>query len=64
MPYKNTLYSLSTTTILVCTNLMVQLSRIYGHEIHVVSYACIDSDLSFCIEADYVVYILMRLPPD
>ena len=28
----------------VCTNLMVQLSRIHGHEIHVVLYACLDGD--------------------
>ena len=28
----------------VCTNLMVQVSRIHGHEIHVVSYAYLDGD--------------------
>ena len=31
--------------ITVCTNLMVPVSRIHGHEIRVVSYACLDGDL-------------------
>ena len=28
----------------VRTNLIARLSRIHGHEIHVVSYACLDGD--------------------
>ena len=32
------------TNIIVYTNLMVQLSYIHGHEIHVVSYTCLDGD--------------------
>jgi len=47
----------------VRTNLIARVSRIYGHEIHVVSYACLDGDCRL-YEADYVVYILMRPPPD
>ena len=42
---------------------MVQLSRIHGHEIHIVLYVCLDGDCRL-YKADYVVYILMRLPPD
>jgi hypothetical protein len=42
---------------------MVQASRIHGHEIHIVSYACLDGDFRL-YKADYVVYILMRLPSD
>ena len=38
-----------TTTIIVYTNLMVQVSRIQGHEIHVVSYARLDG-------GDYLLY--------
>ena len=30
----------------VRTNLIAQVSRIHGHEIHVVSYACLDGNLS------------------
>jgi len=45
------------------TNLIAQVSRIHGHEIHVVSYTCLDSDCRL-YKADYVVYILMRPPPN
>ena len=47
----------------VRTNLIAQVSRIHGYEIHVVLYACLDGDCRL-YEADYVVYILMHLPPD
>jgi len=47
----------------VRTNLIARVSCIHGHEIHVVSYACLDGDCRL-YEADYVVYILMRPPPN
>jgi hypothetical protein len=47
----------------VRTNLIVRVSCIHGYEIYVVSYACLDSDYQL-YKADYVVYILMRPPPD
>ena len=53
----------SSKFIYVRTNLIARVSRIHGHEIHVVSYACLDGDCRL-YEADYVVYILMRPPPD
>ena len=49
--------------VFVRTNLIARVSRIHGHEIHVVLYACLDGDCRL-YEADYVVYILMRLPPN
>ena len=48
----------------VRTNLIAQVSQIQGHEIRVVLYARLDDDDCRLYEADYVVYILMRLPPD
>ena len=47
----------------VRTNLIARVSRIHGHEIHVVSYAYLDGDYRL-YKADYVVYILMHLPPN
>jgi hypothetical protein len=48
----------------VRTNLIARVSRIHGHEIHVVSYACLDGGDCRLYKADYVVYILMHLPPN
>jgi hypothetical protein len=45
------------------TNLIARVSRIHGHEIHVVLYACLDGNC-WLYKADYVVYILMRPPPN
>ena len=45
-------------------NLIARVSQIQGHEIRVVLYARLDDMTVFRIEADYEVYILMRLPPD
>ena len=42
--------------IIVCTNLMVQASRIHGHEIHVVSYAYLDGDLLLLIVHEEVQF--------
>jgi hypothetical protein len=50
------------TNVFVYTNLMVQASRIQGHEIRIVLYAHLDGGDCRLYEADYVVYILMRLP--
>ena len=58
-------------TLLICarllisvrTNLIAQVSRIHEHKILVVSYACLDGDYQL-YKADYVVYILMHLPPN
>jgi hypothetical protein len=47
----------------VRTNLIAQVSCIHGHEIYVVSYACLDGDCRL-YKVDYVVYILMRPPPN
>ena len=46
----------------VCTNLIAQVSRIQGHEIRVVLYARLDGDCRL-YKVDYVVYILIHLPP-
>ena len=48
----------------VCTNLMVQASHIPGHEIRIVSYTLWDGGNCQLYKADYVVYILMHLPPN
>ena len=48
----------------VCTNLIARVSQIQGHEIRVVLYARLDDNDYRLYKADYVVYILMRLPPD
>jgi len=45
----------------VRTNLIARVSQIQGHEIRIVLYARLDGDFRL-YEADYVVYILMRLP--
>ena len=58
-------------TLLICarllisvhTNLIVRVSCIHGHEIYVVLYAYLDGDCQL-YKADYVVYILMRPPPN
>ena len=44
------------------TNLIARVSHIPGHEIRMVSYALWDGGDCRLYEADYVVYILMRLP--
>ena len=44
------------------TNLIARVSRIHGHEIHVVLYAYLDGDCRL-YKADYIVYILIRPPP-
>ena len=49
---------------IVRTNLIARVSRIQGHEIRIVLYACLDNNDCRLYEADYVVYILMHLPPD
>ena len=41
---------------------MARVSQIQGHEIRVVLYARLDDDDCRLYEADYEVYILMRLP--
>ena len=43
---------------------MVQASRIQGHEIRIVLYTRLDGGDCQLYEADYMVYILMHLPPD
>ena len=48
--------------IIVRTNLIARVSQIQGHEIRVVLYARLDDDDCRLYEADYEVYILMRLP--
>jgi len=48
----------------VCINLMIQVSHIQGHEIRIVLYARLDGGDCRFYKADYVVYILMRLPLD
>jgi len=48
---------------IIRTNLIARVSRIYGHEIHVVLYTCLDGNCRL-YKADYVVYILIRLPPN
>jgi hypothetical protein len=50
--------------VVVYTNLMVQLSRIYGHEIHVVSYACIDGDCLLYWSRLCGLYTNASFPPD
>jgi len=48
----------------VRTNLIARVSRIQGHEIRIVLYARLDGGDCRLYEADYVVYILMHLPPN
>ena len=48
----------------VCTNLIVQLSRIHGHEIHVVSYACLDGDCRLYWSRLRGLYTDASFPPD
>jgi len=43
---------------------MIQVSRIQGHEIYVVSYALWMVVTDFYIKVDYVVYILIPPPPN
>jgi len=50
--------------IIVRTNLIARVSRIPGHEIRIVLYALWDGGDCRLYEADYVVYILMRPPPN
>jgi len=45
----------------VCINLMIQVSRIQGHEIRIVLYAHLDGDCR-SIKVGYVVYIPTRPP--
>ena len=45
----------------VCTNLMVRVSQIQGHEIRIVLYAHLDNNNCRLYKADYVVYILTHL---
>jgi len=56
-------FSLAVIKAIVHTNLIARVSRIHGHEIHVVLYACLDGNCRL-YKADYVVYILMRPPPN
>ena len=51
-------------TLFVYTNLIAQVSRIPGHEICIVLYALWDGGDYRLYKADYVVYILMRPPPN
>ena len=68
--YKQVLFAVcnihnkSNKCVYICTNLMVQASRIQGHEIRIVLYACLDGGDCRLYKADYVVYILMYLPPN
>jgi len=48
----------------VCTNLIARVSQIQGHEIRIVLYARLDNGDCRLYKADYVVYILMHLPPN
>ena len=49
---------------IVHTNLIARVSRIPGHEIRIVLYTLWDGGNCRLYKADYVVYILMRLPPN
>jgi hypothetical protein len=55
---------LSFIIINVCTNLIVQLSRIYGYEIYVVSYACVDGDCLLYWSRLCGLYTDASFPPD
>jgi type IV pilus biogenesis protein CpaD/CtpE len=46
----------------VYINLIIQVSRIQGHKIRIVSYALLDSGDCRSIKVGYVVYILTRPP--
>ena len=48
----------------VRTNLIARVSRIPGHEIRIVLYTLWDGGDCRLYKADYVVYILMRPPPN
>ena len=48
----------------VRTNLIARVSCIPGHEIHIVLYALWDGGDCRLYKADYVVYILIRPPPN
>ena len=50
--------------VIVRTNLIARVSRIQGHEIRIVLYTRLDNNDCRLYKADYVVYILMHLPPD
>ena len=63
-PYKLFLLTELSVNNAVCTNLIARVSRIPGHEIRIVLYALWDGGNCRLYKADYVVYILIRPPPN
>jgi hypothetical protein len=57
-------FLLSASTLIIRTNLIAQVSQIQGYEIRIVLYARLDNGNCRLYKADYVVYILIRLPPN
>ena len=58
------IYYIRLVILFVRTNLIARVSQIQGHEIYIVLYARLDNSNCQLYKADYMVYILMRLPPN